>query len=119
MDDAVGAVMLDINLESQQARQDSNLQPPVLEPTPSNAGVGTNPGTEEEAPAHPLLEHCLAALAQVVCPAGAIPGRRARGFRQQPLQRMGTKGDGGIEIGREACRLARSIASPGGGDYAV
>src|SRR5713226_4282683 len=54
----------------QQARQDSNLQPPVLEPTPSNAGVaalvdfqqlsfelptpavldnagvGTNPGTE-------------------------------------------------------------------------
>jgi len=72
MDDAVGAVMLDINLESQQARQDSNLQPPVLEPTPSNAGVapfgdfqrlsfwpptpalldtagvGTNPDTEED-----------------------------------------------------------------------
>jgi len=47
MDDAVGAVMLDINLESQQARQDSNLQPPVLEPTPSNAGVGTNPGTDD------------------------------------------------------------------------
>ena len=29
-----------------QARQESNLQPPVLERTPSNAGVGTNPGTE-------------------------------------------------------------------------
>ncbi len=59
---------------SKQARQDSNLQPPVLEPTPSNAGVaafvdsqrlsfesttpaslddggvGTNPGTEEDSP---------------------------------------------------------------------
>jgi hypothetical protein len=36
-----------------------------------------------------------------------------RRFRQQPFQRMGSKGDGGIHIGREACRLARSIASPG------
>jgi hypothetical protein len=25
---------------TEQARQESNLQPPVLEPTPSNAGVG-------------------------------------------------------------------------------
>jgi len=31
-----------------QARQESNLQPPVLERTPSNAGVGTNPGTDED-----------------------------------------------------------------------
>jgi hypothetical protein len=28
-----------------QAWQESNLQPPVLEPTPGNAGVDTNPGT--------------------------------------------------------------------------
>ncbi len=45
-------------LTFEQARQESNLQPPVLEPTPSNAGVaafvdfqrlsvGTNPGTDE------------------------------------------------------------------------
>jgi hypothetical protein len=65
---------LDIKFEVQQARQESNLQPPVLEPTPSNAsvapfvdfqrlsfsattpalldnaGVGTNPGTEKQPP---------------------------------------------------------------------
>ncbi len=59
-----------------QARQDSNLQPPVLEPAPSNAGIGafvdfqrlsfgaatpalldtagveTNPDTDEGCPAH-------------------------------------------------------------------
>src|SRR5260370_29997626 len=36
-----------------QARQESNLQPPVLEPTPSNAGVGTNPGTDRLRPSSP------------------------------------------------------------------
>src|SRR5205807_6238632 len=35
--DAVSAV--DRRLDTQQARQESNLQPPVLECTPSNAGV--------------------------------------------------------------------------------
>ncbi len=96
-----------------QARQDSNLQPPVLEPTPSNAGVaafvdfqglssepptpalldnagvGTNPGTEEEQPKHPMSEDCLAAFAQLGRPTGAIPeGERA----SQPLQPRGPIG---------------------------
>src|SRR6266568_2494820 len=72
-----------------QARQESNLQPPVLERTPSdagvgalvdfqglrfepptpalldNAGVGTNPGTGRSSPVHPVSEHFFAAFAQL------------------------------------------------------
>jgi len=33
---------------ARQARQESNLQPPVLERTPSNAGVDTIPDTEAQ-----------------------------------------------------------------------
>jgi hypothetical protein len=55
---------LDINFEVQQARQDSNLQPPVLEPTPSNAGVaafGDSQGLSSEPPtmAGPTTKACL------------------------------------------------------------
>src|SRR5229473_8619526 len=81
----------------QQARQESNLQPPVLEPTPSNAGVapfvdfqrlsfrpttpalldnagvGTNPGTGEEQAAYPVSENCHPAFAQLGCPTEQFP----------------------------------------------
>src|SRR5712692_3199412 len=53
-------------------------------PTPAlldNAGVGTNPGTEEEQPAHSMSEDCLPALAQLARPARAIPEcKRASGL---------------------------------------
>src|SRR2546428_10642711 len=76
------------SLQFKQARQESNLQPPVLERSPSNAGVeafvdfqrlsserptpasldnagvGTNPGTGRSSPVHPVSEHSFAAFAK-------------------------------------------------------
>lgn len=81
----------------EQARQGSNLQPPAREPTPRNAGVAafggfqglgsesttpalldnagvdTNPGTEEEPPGAPPVGRSPRSLARLACPAGTIP----------------------------------------------
>src|SRR5438132_13659307 len=84
-----------------QARQESNLQPPVLQRTPSdadveafvdfqrlsseratpasldNAGVGTNPGTGRSSPVHPMSEHFVAASNQLARPHLAVRAGRA------------------------------------------
>ncbi len=90
-----------------QARQDSNLQPPVLEPTPSNAGVaafvdfqrlsfeaptpalldtagvGTNRGTGEEPLGSSHVEG-LPSRWPVPALAGESPAAQGRSVTKQP-----------------------------------